>query len=132
VRKKFAELGALEDGLAHFATACTERCAAGPARDCVILEDCRPGTIAAADADPLLFIGSSPTYGEPRHGGRLMYFVAAVLLVLSGLFYAAGHHEIGSVGVEMCRYGSLFCDNPVYVLVGAILAALWGAFVSIR
>ena len=61
-----------------------------------------------------------------------MYFVAAVLLVLSGLFYAAGHHEIGSLGVEMCRYGSTFCDNPFYVLVGAILAAIWGTFVSIR
>jgi hypothetical protein len=67
-----------------------------------------------------------------RFGGHLMYFVAAVLAVLSGLFYAAGHHEIGSLGVEMCRYGSTFCDNPVYVLAGAILAALWGAFVSIR
>ncbi len=41
-----------------------------------------------------------------------MYFVAAVLLVLSGLFYAAGHHEIGSVGVEMCRYGSI-CQHPI-------------------
>ena len=61
-----------------------------------------------------------------------MYFVAAVLLVLSGLFYAAGHHEIGSAGVEMCRYGSMFCDNPVYVLVAAILAGVWGAFVSVR
>jgi hypothetical protein len=61
-----------------------------------------------------------------------MYFVAAVLAVLAGLFYAAGNHEIGSVGVDMCRYGSTFCDSPVYVLAGAILAALWGAFVSIR
>jgi hypothetical protein len=61
-----------------------------------------------------------------------MYFVAAVLTVLAGLFYAAGNHEIGSMGVEMCRYGGTFCDNPFYVLVGAILAALWGAFVSIR
>jgi hypothetical protein len=61
-----------------------------------------------------------------------MYFVAAALLVLSGLFYAAGHHEIGGLGVEMCRYGSTFCDNPVYVLVAAILAGVWGAFVSIR
>jgi hypothetical protein len=32
----------------------------------------------------------------------------------------------------MCRYGSLFCDNPFYLLVGAALAAVWGAFVSIR
>jgi hypothetical protein len=61
-----------------------------------------------------------------------MYFVAAVLVVLSGLFYAAGNHQIGSLGVEMCQYGSSFCDNPHYVLVGAGLAAIWGAFVSIR
>ena len=61
-----------------------------------------------------------------------MYVVAAVLAVLSGLFYAAGYHEIGSLGVEVCRYGSTFCDHPIYVLTGAILAALWGAFVSVR
>jgi hypothetical protein len=61
-----------------------------------------------------------------------MYFVAAVLAVLSGLFYAAGHNEIGNLGAEMCQYGNTFCENPVYVLAGAILAALWGAFVSVR
>jgi hypothetical protein len=61
-----------------------------------------------------------------------MYFVAAALTVLSGLFYAANHHEIGSLGVEMCRYGGTFCDSPFYVLAGAGLAAVWGAFVSVR
>jgi hypothetical protein len=61
-----------------------------------------------------------------------MYIVAAVLVVLAGLFYGAGNHEVGSLGVEMCRYGSTFCDSPSYLLVGAILAAIWGAFVSIR
>jgi len=61
-----------------------------------------------------------------------MYYVTAVLLVLAGLFYAAGHHEIASLGVEMCRYGSTFCENPFYVLVGAALAAVWATFVSIR
>jgi hypothetical protein len=61
-----------------------------------------------------------------------MYFVAAVLAVLAGLFYAAGNHELGSWSSDVCRYGSTFCDNPVYVLVGAILAAVWGRFVSIR
>jgi hypothetical protein len=61
-----------------------------------------------------------------------MYVVAAVLTILSALFYAAGHQEIGSLGVEMCRYGSTFCRSPSYVLAGAILAGLWGAFVSVR
>jgi hypothetical protein len=61
-----------------------------------------------------------------------MYFVAAVLAVLAGVFYAAGHHEIGSWGADVCRYGSTFCDSPAYVLAGAILSALWGGFVSIR
>ena len=61
-----------------------------------------------------------------------MYFVAAVLVVLSCLFYAAGLHEIGSWSADVCRYGSTFCENPVYVLVGAGLAAVWGKFVSIR
>jgi hypothetical protein len=61
-----------------------------------------------------------------------MYYVAAALVVLSGLFYAAGHHEIGTLGVQMCEYGGVFCNSPHYVLVGAALAAAWGAFVSVR
>jgi hypothetical protein len=61
-----------------------------------------------------------------------MYFVATVLAVLSGLFYAASHHEIGSFGVTLCQYGNSFCDNPLLVLTGAGLAALWAGFVSIR
>ena len=54
-----------------------------------------------------------------------MYFVAAVLAILFCLFYAAGQQEIGTLGVEMCRYGSTFCRSPTYVLAGAILAAVW-------
>lgn len=61
-----------------------------------------------------------------------MFFVAGVLAVLAGLFYAAGQHEIGSLGVTMCRHGRIFCDNPLYVLVAAGLAAIWGALVSVR
>ena len=62
----------------------------------------------------------------------LMYYAAGALAVLAGLFYAAGHRELGSFGADMCRYGSMFCDNPHYVLVGAGLAAVWGMFVSVR
>ncbi|MCK1295242.1 cytidine deaminase [Bradyrhizobium sp. GM2.2] len=61
-----------------------------------------------------------------------MYFVAAALLVLSGLFYSASHHEIGSFGVTMCTYGSAFCNNPLIVFAGAALAGAWGMFVSIK
>ncbi|WGD54836.1 hypothetical protein QA641_13495 [Bradyrhizobium sp. CB1650] len=61
-----------------------------------------------------------------------MYYVAAALLVLSGLFYSAGHHEIGSLGATMCTYGSAFCENPMIVFSGAALAAAWGMFVSIK
>jgi hypothetical protein len=61
-----------------------------------------------------------------------MYVVAAALLVLSGLFYSASHHEIGSFGVTMCTYGSAFCDNPLIVFAGAALAGAWGMFVSIK
>jgi hypothetical protein len=61
-----------------------------------------------------------------------MYVVAGVLGALTALFYAAGHHEMGSVGADVCEYGGVFCDNPHYVLTGAILAAVWGKFVSMR
>ena len=61
-----------------------------------------------------------------------MHFVAGLLAVLSALFYAADNHEIGPLGVTMCRYGGTFCDHPSYVFVSAVLAALWGTFVSVR
>ena len=59
-----------------------------------------------------------------------MYFAAVVLTILSAVFYAAGQHEIGSFGADVCRYGGTFCENPIYVLAGAGLAAAWGKFVS--
>jgi hypothetical protein len=61
-----------------------------------------------------------------------MYFAAVVLFISSVVLYAAGQHEIGSFSADVCRYGGVFCDNPVYVLAGAGLAAVWGKFVSIR
>jgi hypothetical protein len=61
-----------------------------------------------------------------------MYVAAVVLLILSCIFYAAGHRELGAYSADVCRYGSMFCDNPTYVLVAAGLAAVWGKFVSIR
>jgi hypothetical protein len=61
-----------------------------------------------------------------------MYFAAVVLAISSAVFYAAGQHEIGGFGADVCRYGGAFCENPTWVLAGAGLAAVWGRFVSIR
>jgi hypothetical protein len=61
-----------------------------------------------------------------------MYYVAAALLVLSGLFYSAGRHELGQFGTDVCSYGGTFCDHPTLVFTGAVLAAAWGTFVSIK
>ncbi|MGC4083116.1 MAG: hypothetical protein QM736_13655 [Vicinamibacterales bacterium] len=61
-----------------------------------------------------------------------MYYAAAALAILSGVFYAAGQRELGAYSADVCRYGSMFCDNPTYVMVAAGLAAVWGKFVSIR
>jgi hypothetical protein len=61
-----------------------------------------------------------------------MFFVAGVMAVLAGLFYAAGHHELGSFGGTMCRYGPALCENPFYLVVAAGLAAAWGALVRVR
>jgi hypothetical protein len=49
-----------------------------------------------------------------------MYYVAGLLAIPAVLFYAAGAHELGSAGADMC------------LLVSAGLATAWAAFVSIR
>jgi hypothetical protein len=61
-----------------------------------------------------------------------MFFVAGLLVVLSGLFYAADHSQLGRFGTTMCTYGDTFCRHPVYVLVAAGIVAAWGALVSMR
>ena len=61
-----------------------------------------------------------------------MYFIAAALAVLSGLLYAASHHQIGAIGNTVCQYGGVLCDSPLLVLVAAGLAGAWGMLVSVR
>jgi hypothetical protein len=53
-----------------------------------------------------------------------------VLTILSGLFYAAGYHEIGPLGVTMRQCRSPLCDNPLLALVGCEVGP--GALVSVR
>jgi hypothetical protein len=57
--------------------------------------------IGCSDIEPkLLGRGWRNLRPGRAQGGRQMFFVAAVLAILSGLFYAAGRHVSGSLG---CR-----------------------------
>lgn len=58
-----------------------------------------------------------------------VYVVAFILAVGAGLFYAAGADGLWSN--TLCNYGSVFCEHPSWLGGAAILALLWGAFVSI-
>jgi hypothetical protein len=57
-----------------------------------------------------------------------VYIAAFVLALATGLFYAAGADGLWTS--TLCGYGSAFCEHPTWLGVAAILALLWGAFVS--
>jgi hypothetical protein len=48
-----------------------------------------------------------------------MYYVAGALAIAAGVFCAAGLHELGNTGAELCQYGATLCDKPLYLLVAA-------------
>jgi hypothetical protein len=58
-----------------------------------------------------------------------VYFVAFLLAVAAGLFYAAGADGLWSD--PLCVYGGVFCDHPSWLVGAAFIALLWAKFVSI-
>jgi hypothetical protein len=58
-----------------------------------------------------------------------MYVVAFILAVAACLFYAAGADGLWTD--PLCRYGSMFCEHPIWLAGAAIIATLWGKFVSV-
>ena len=58
-----------------------------------------------------------------------MYIAAFILAVATGLFYAAGADGLWTS--TLCGYGAVFCEHPTWLGAAAILALLWGAFVSV-
>ena len=58
-----------------------------------------------------------------------VYFVAFILAVAGGLFYAAGADGLWTD--PLCYYGSVFCEHPSWLAAAAVLALLWGAFVTV-
>ena len=41
-------------------------------------------------------------------------------------------YVVAVVLTDVCSYGGLFCDKPHYMMTSALLAGLWGKFVSMR
>jgi hypothetical protein len=72
------------------------------------------------------------THGVCGEWGSTMFYMAALLAMMTGLFYAAGNGEMAGFGASLCQYGEPFCQHPTYALAASALAAIWGAFVSIR
>ena len=58
-----------------------------------------------------------------------MYFVAFVLAIAAGAFYVAGTEGIWAD--PLCRYGSMFCQRPVWLAAAAVLALVWAKMVSV-
>ena len=58
-----------------------------------------------------------------------MYFVAFVLAIAAGAFCVAGTD--GLWADPLCRYGSMFCQHPVWVAAAAVLAFVWAKMVSV-
>jgi hypothetical protein len=62
-------------------------------------------------------------------GDEAMYFVAFVLAIAAGAFYAAGTDGIWAD--PLCHYGSTFCQHPVWLAAAAVLALVWAKMVSV-
>jgi hypothetical protein len=58
-----------------------------------------------------------------------VYVFAFILAVAAVLFYAAGADGLWTD--PLCVYGGAFCDHPSWLGAAAVLALLWGLFVSI-
>jgi hypothetical protein len=58
-----------------------------------------------------------------------VYVVAFILMVAAGLFYAAGAD--GLWADPLCRYGSMFCEHPIWLAAASLIAFAWAKFVSV-
>jgi membrane protease YdiL (CAAX protease family) len=60
-----------------------------------------------------------------------MFFITGLLFVLSGLFYAAGHGELGLSLRPLCQYGDTFCVHPEWLLYAGVICLVWTLFLNV-
>ena len=56
--------------------------------------------------------------------GAVMIFVATILTIAAGVFYGASVNN-GIWADQVCRYGMMFCSQPAWLGVPALLSIIW-------
>ncbi|MDB5656933.1 MAG: hypothetical protein JWQ94_4546 [Tardiphaga sp.] len=59
-----------------------------------------------------------------------MFVIAAVLTFAAGVFYAASVNTTGWA-MQVCRYGDIFCVNPSWLAIAAVLSLIWAFFLRV-
>ena len=59
-----------------------------------------------------------------------MFIIAALLTLAAGIFYAASVNTTGWA-IQVCRYGDVFCVNPSWLVIGAVLSLIWALFLRV-
>ena len=59
-----------------------------------------------------------------------MFIVASLLGIAAGLFYAASINHSGWA-MQVCRYGDLFCLNPSWLVIAAVLSVIWACLLRV-
>jgi hypothetical protein len=59
-----------------------------------------------------------------------MFIIASILTIAAAIFYAAGINTSGWA-MQICRYGDLFCVNPSWLIIAAVLSLVWGFFLRV-
>jgi hypothetical protein len=59
-----------------------------------------------------------------------MFIIASILTIAATIFYAAGINNSGWA-MQICRYGDLFCVNPSWLIIAAVLSLVWGFFLRV-
>lgn len=59
-----------------------------------------------------------------------MFIIASILTIAAGIFYAASINNT-AWAMQVCRYGDLFCMNPSWLGITALLSIIWAFFMRV-
>ncbi|MET0708310.1 MAG: hypothetical protein ABWY82_15955 [Tardiphaga sp.] len=59
-----------------------------------------------------------------------MFIIGIILSIAAAVFYAAGVNSAGWA-IQVCRYGDVFCLNPSWLVIAAVLSLVWACFLRV-